>query len=288
MTTPVRGAGHGCRHGDSPCGVRTRAQEFAPGERAELSRIVRPVEISVTAWPAEPPCSGHFRQSVTTSSRNLPSLGAQRACGSVATVHGAAGHTRAPHRPSTVRVACVTPRSRKRMMPANEPGLEAGPADQRTVDVGARHQVGGVLGLDRAAVLDAHRRRPRRPPPPTPPWRGSCAHTAWASSGVAVRPVPIAQIGSYAMTSAADLLGGQAGQAGRHLARSPWPRWCRPRARRASRPRTGSASCRGRRWPGPSGSPSRRSRRTARAARSARRSRRRRRAWPASPATPRR
>src|ERR671910_3440407 len=32
--------------------------------------------------------------------------------------------------------------------------LEAGAADQRAVDVGAAHQLRGVVGLDRAAVLD--------------------------------------------------------------------------------------------------------------------------------------
>ena len=33
--------------------------------------------------------------------------------------------------------------------------VEAGPADQRPVDVGLGHQLGGVVGLDRAAVEDA-------------------------------------------------------------------------------------------------------------------------------------
>ena len=38
------------------------------------------------------------------------------------------------------------------------------------------------------------------------------AQTSWASSGVATRPVPMAQTGSYAMTSFADLLRRESGQ----------------------------------------------------------------------------
>ena len=36
-------------------------------------------------------------------------------------------------------------------------GLQAGPADQRPVDVGLGEQLGGVVRLDAAAVLDADR-----------------------------------------------------------------------------------------------------------------------------------
>ena len=64
-------------------------------------------------------------------------------------------------------------------------GVEARAADQRAVDVGQRQQLGGVVGLARAAVEDPHRRRrPRRsrrpargrtrsPPGPARAWR-SC------------------------------------------------------------------------------------------------------------------
>ena len=44
-------------------------------------------------------------------------------------------------------------------MRANSSGVEAGAADQRAVDVGLGHEVGDVLRLHRAAVLDPHRRR---------------------------------------------------------------------------------------------------------------------------------
>src|SRR5215203_2623903 len=37
-------------------------------------------------------------------------------------------------------------------------GVDAGPADERSVDVGLRHQLGDVRGLDRTPVLDAQRR----------------------------------------------------------------------------------------------------------------------------------
>ena len=75
-------------------------------------------------------------------------------------------------------------------------GVEAGPADEGAVDVGLGHQLGDVGRLDRPAVLDAHGvgrvgRRTARPPPPG--WRRT---SAWASAAVAVRPVPMAQIGS--------------------------------------------------------------------------------------------
>ena len=40
---------------------------------------------------------------------------------------------------------------------ANDPGVEAGAADERAVDVGQRQQLLGVLGLQRAAVEDPHR-----------------------------------------------------------------------------------------------------------------------------------
>ena len=73
-------------------------------------------------------------------------------------------------------------------------GIEAGAADERTVDVRLGHELGDVLGLHRAAVLDAHRRAVSPPQKWRPP--AGCVHTAWASSAVAVRPVPIAQIGS--------------------------------------------------------------------------------------------
>ena len=45
---------------------------------------------------------------------------------------------------------------------ANDVGVEAGAADQRAVDVGQREQLGGVVGLDAAAVEDPGRARPAR------------------------------------------------------------------------------------------------------------------------------
>jgi hypothetical protein len=74
-------------------------------------------------------------------------------------------------------------------------GHQEAPPDERAVDVGLRHQLGRVAGLHRAAVLDAHGRRSVG--------AGDLGHhgtdhphISWASSAVAVRPVPIAQIGS--------------------------------------------------------------------------------------------
>ena len=64
-------------------------------------------------------------------------------------------------------------------------GIEGGAADERPVDAGLREQLGGVVGLDRAAVQDARR---------CSSLIRACASRA--SSGVAVLPVPIAQTGS--------------------------------------------------------------------------------------------
>ena len=74
-------------------------------------------------------------------------------------------------------------------------GIEAGAADEGAVDLAAAEQLGRVAGLDRAAVEDPDRRsaasslreltRARTKP-----------QASSACSGVAVRPVPIAQIGS--------------------------------------------------------------------------------------------
>ncbi len=71
--------------------------------------------------------------------------------------------------------------------------VEAGAAHQGAVDVGLRAAARARLGRDAAAVEHPQRRaveraRRRR--------RARSAHASWAISGVAVRPVPIAQIGS--------------------------------------------------------------------------------------------
>ena len=74
-------------------------------------------------------------------------------------------------------------------------GGEAGAADQGAVDVGDGEQLGGIVGLDRAAVEDADavaalavaaRRDAAR----------IAACISATSAGVATLPVPIAQIGS--------------------------------------------------------------------------------------------
>ncbi len=75
-------------------------------------------------------------------------------------------------------------------------GVEAGPAHQGAVDVGLGHQLGDVRRLDRAAVLDAHAVGGVRAGDVGARRRGCSAHMAWASSAVAVRPVPMAQMGS--------------------------------------------------------------------------------------------
>ena len=64
-----------------------------------------------------------------------------------------------------------------------------------------------------------------------------------ASSGVALRPVPIAQIGSYATTHRSASAALIAVERGARSGPTPWRRSRRPRAPRASRPRTRSASC---------------------------------------------
>ena len=75
-------------------------------------------------------------------------------------------------------------------------GVQRRAADERAVDVGLGHEQRDVLGLGRAAVEDAQSesrpagRRARRP------WRGSSGTTSLAASGVGVRPVPMAQMGS--------------------------------------------------------------------------------------------
>ena len=81
---------------------------------------------------------------------------------------------------------------------------------------------------------------------------GSAPITWPASAGSALRPVPIAQIGSYATTSVAGVGRRHARERRLGPARSPRPRSRRRRAPRASRRRTGSASSRARRPPAPS------------------------------------
>ncbi len=77
-----------------------------------------------------------------------------------------------------------------RQIASNDSQLERGAADERAVDVRQPEQHRRVVRLDRAAVQHG----------------ASCsdltnACASCAISGVAVRPVPIAQTGSYAMTS---------------------------------------------------------------------------------------
>ena len=90
----------------------------------------------------------------------------------------------------------VRPRSSRRRDDRRERlGIKAGAADERAVDIGQRQELGGILGLDAAAVEDAGQLRPA-------PWRTAAtrartnATASCACSGVATRPVPIAQIGS--------------------------------------------------------------------------------------------
>ena len=72
--------------------------------------------------------------------------------------------------------------------------VEAGAADQRAVDVGLRQQLGGVVRASPSRRRgSAPRRRRRRARASTSRMK---AIASWACSGVAVRPVPIAQIGS--------------------------------------------------------------------------------------------
>ena len=79
------------------------------------------------------------------------------------------------------------------------PRVEAGAADEGAVDVGLAHEFAGILRFHAAAVLN-----------PDSLGRGLIGHFAQDVSnervrflcllGVALRPVPIAQTGSYAIT----------------------------------------------------------------------------------------
>ena len=82
------------------------------------------------------------------------------------------------------------------MMARKSAGLEAGAADQRAVDVGAGEQFGGVVRLDAPPILDDNPGGCRFTETRRASQRRMNAWTAWACSGVAVRPVPIAQTGS--------------------------------------------------------------------------------------------
>ena len=81
-------------------------------------------------------------------------------------------------------------------MAANDAGVERGPADQRAVDVGLGQQRARVVGLDAAAVQDAHAGRPASAPTLGRPAARIAAWTSCASVGLAVLPVPMAQTGS--------------------------------------------------------------------------------------------
>jgi hypothetical protein len=85
-------------------------------------------------------------------------------------------------------------------------GLERGAADERAVDVGQREQLLGVLGLDAAAVEDADLLAACLSRSATS--ARTKATASWACSGVATLPVPIAQIGSYAMTTSCSCSAG--------------------------------------------------------------------------------
>ena len=78
------------------------------------------------------------------------------------------------------------PASAARAIAAKLARIEARTAHERAVDVGLRQQGGGVVGLDRAAVEDAHgsRRTPRRSAQTAAPRMNACA--SCAISGVAV------------------------------------------------------------------------------------------------------
>ena len=80
-------------------------------------------------------------------------------------------------------------------MRANSCGSRLAPADERAVDVGLRHQHVDVGGLDAAAVEDADAVGGVAEALPAP-CAGKNATVSWAISGVAVLPVPIAQMGS--------------------------------------------------------------------------------------------
>ena len=87
-----------------------------------------------------------------------------------------------------------SPRSRRRDDRGEVVGIERGAADQSPVDLGPAEQLGGIGGLDRAAVLD---------PDPLPrtlvagaDQRADEAAGVVGLIGLAVLPVPIAQIGS--------------------------------------------------------------------------------------------
>ena len=80
-------------------------------------------------------------------------------------------------------------------------GLQRRAADQAAVDVGLVQQALGVLGLHAAAVLDAYAVGEVACSSVFASQSRMNACTSWAWSSVALRPVPIAQTGSYAMTS---------------------------------------------------------------------------------------
>ena len=82
------------------------------------------------------------------------------------------------------------------MMAEEVARLEAGAADQGAVDVGAGEQLGGVVGLDAPPILDDDPGGGRLRRTSRPSQLRMNAWTSWACSGVAVRPVPIAQTGS--------------------------------------------------------------------------------------------
>ena len=170
-----------------------------------------------------------------------PGLGARpQPSSTTRQAHGTGRRRRGPagerSSPASVAARRCQPRSRR-----TDVGLQRGAADERAVDVGQRQQLGGVLGLDRAAVED--RARARRPAPARSATsarmkrdrllrllgasrRGRCRSPRSARRRSPPRP-------SALVGDAAEVLAGPGGAA--------CARCRRRRAPPRSRPRTGSA-----------------------------------------------
>ena len=82
------------------------------------------------------------------------------------------------------------------MMAAKVGGLEAGPPDQEPVDVGLARESAAFSALHRAPVLDADGLARLGPASSATTVPDVARRPTAASSAVAARPVPMAQMGS--------------------------------------------------------------------------------------------
>ena len=136
----------------------------------------------------------------------------------------------------------------KHTMRAKASGSSARAAHQRAVDVRLRHQGVDVVGLHRPTVLDPDRRPLRRPKRSCSWPRSEGVHVLGhlRGRGLAGPDRPDGLVGDDQLSGAGvrDL-----GQAAGELAADHVEACARPRAPRASRPRTRWGGCRGRRGP---------------------------------------